>query len=279
MNLREEQSRVSFKVLAQRLAARQSSRLSLQAGDEFINTEIAIIPLGTPVLELPGRQIAPAGQEISFRVSAPDPGGLAVILAARNLPPGSSFDTATGLFSWIPTAKQTGDYRPTFAATNSSAATSVDSVEIRVDLPSGTGLRVEVEDRNGTSDLLKSTMRKSEPALFSLDGSGRAGYIRLAGTPWFATSRTYQALGQPAQAGDMIAIRAAGIESSDEVMVQIGEVAVMPDSVNAVPDSPGSVDVLVRIPEGVAAGDAVPVRITVGVTASNTVTMALESRD
>jgi len=58
-----------------------------------------------PVLKTIGSKCVPVGQPLEFIVSASDPDGDAVTLSAQNLPPGATFDPATGRFRWsAPTA-------------------------------------------------------------------------------------------------------------------------------------------------------------------------------
>jgi len=49
-------------------------------------------------------------QELSFNVAAMDPDDDLLTFTVDGLPPGSSLDTATGLFSWKPTISQSGVY-------------------------------------------------------------------------------------------------------------------------------------------------------------------------
>ncbi len=72
-----------------------------------------------PVLTVPGAQTIAAGQNVSFTVSAVDPDiGQTVVLSAEDLPPGATFNLASRLFSWTPTAPQAGTYTVTFKATD-----------------------------------------------------------------------------------------------------------------------------------------------------------------
>ncbi len=75
-----------------------------------------------PVLTVPGAQIVTSGQNLSFTVSAIDPdAGQTAVLSVENLPPGASFDSAIGLFSWTPTAPHAGANAVSFKATDNGA--------------------------------------------------------------------------------------------------------------------------------------------------------------
>jgi hypothetical protein len=77
------------------------------------------------------------GTNIAIEVTAMDPDGLPVSLAAKSLPSGASFPDvkdvmAHQIFSWIPSAGQAGRYEITFKATGVSNATSEASAVIVV---------------------------------------------------------------------------------------------------------------------------------------------------
>ncbi|TMI14750.1 PKD domain-containing protein [Candidatus Bathyarchaeota archaeon] len=78
----------------------------------------ALVPLA---LAVPGNQTVVAGTWINFTITAASANiGGAVSLSAAGLPAGSSFSHAAGLFSWKPSASQTGSYTIVFTATDSS---------------------------------------------------------------------------------------------------------------------------------------------------------------
>lgn len=81
-----------------------------------------------PVLSVPGPQSGTVGSAIEFFVkgSDPDPADR-VTLSASGLPSAASFDTATGEFSWIPSANQVGSYTVTFTATDDGSPVLKDS--------------------------------------------------------------------------------------------------------------------------------------------------------
>ncbi len=68
---------------------------------------------------------SPVGVAISFTVTATDPDGDKVTLAITGaLPLGSSFASATGVFTWSPTAAQTGPFPITFTASDGTLTTT-----------------------------------------------------------------------------------------------------------------------------------------------------------
>lgn len=69
---------------------------------------------------------------MTFTVSATDPAGLAVTLSVANLPPDSSFNPNTGVFSWTPQTSQAGLYSVPFTATNTAQVSATQSVVIEV---------------------------------------------------------------------------------------------------------------------------------------------------
>lgn len=63
-----------------------------------------------PVLAPIGNISGQEGGLIEFTVSATDPNGDLLTYSATNLPPGATFDTATGVFSWTPGYDQAGNF-------------------------------------------------------------------------------------------------------------------------------------------------------------------------
>lgn len=73
------------------------------------------------------------GETLTFTVSATDKDGDTVTLSADKLPTGAAFDTATGTFTWKPSASQTGTQEITFKAVDQWGASSQAAVTINVD--------------------------------------------------------------------------------------------------------------------------------------------------
>jgi uncharacterized protein (TIGR03437 family) len=126
----------------------------------------------------------------------------------------------------------------------------------------GTILNISAETSGGTVGPMTTTMQSIGPGVFSVDGSGTGqGLIYLAGTSMIATSRDYRGLGQPAEPGDTITIRATGIGSPEGAppTVIIGTFQAYVDSVRAMPGVAGVLEITVDVPLGIQEGDAVPV--------------------
>jgi len=87
-------------------------------------------------LALPRNQTVITGTWINFTVTATSANpARTVTLSASQLPVGASFDPSTGVFSWKPSASQTGYYAITFIATDDSIPpmTSTHPMGIQVD--------------------------------------------------------------------------------------------------------------------------------------------------
>jgi uncharacterized protein (TIGR03437 family) len=114
------------------------SVISISTGNDRVNTneqaeaQIAVLAAPAPVFSLPTTLLVKSGEAISFRVSARDPAGLPVYLAASNLPAGASFGPSSGRFNWTPAPNQEGGYAPMFSAVNSTGFTSSARSEITV---------------------------------------------------------------------------------------------------------------------------------------------------
>lgn len=84
-----------------------------------------------PVLAAIGGKSVPRGNYLTFTVTASDPDGSAIIFGASNLPPGASFDPASGVFLWQPTAA--GDFTAIrFTATDAGDGPLTDAEEISI---------------------------------------------------------------------------------------------------------------------------------------------------
>jgi uncharacterized protein (TIGR03437 family) len=133
-------------------------------------------------------------------------------------------------------------------------------------LPAGTTLAVSVENGAGKSDAVTGVTALAAPALFSIDGTGAGeGLVYLSGTSLMATSRDYRALGQPAQPGDSITIRATGVDpQSLPPLVSVGGMAAKVEAVSALPGMAGVFEITVTVPLGVQPGSAVPIQASFG---------------
>ncbi|WP_158247078.1 putative Ig domain-containing protein [Geothermobacter hydrogeniphilus] len=84
-----------------------------------------------PVLATIGSRTVTARSTLSFVLSASDPDGDTLVYSVVNLPPGASFNAATGSFSWTPADSAVGSYSPTFSVSDGSLSDS-ETVTIEV---------------------------------------------------------------------------------------------------------------------------------------------------
>lgn len=120
-----------------------------------------------PVLDPIGNKSADAFVNLSFTTTASDPNDqiedLLSFSVSPALPPGATYDTATGHFSWTPTPSDAGTYTLTFTA-NDGHATDSETITITVNANNhppvavaggpysgGTGLAIQF-DGSGSSD-------------------------------------------------------------------------------------------------------------------------------
>ena len=145
----------------------------------------------------------------------------------------------------------------------------------------GIRLHITVENEARQGAAFETVMQPPTPGIFARDRSGRGqGLVTFSGTSLLAASRTYEAIGQPAQVGDMLTILATGIDpGSAPPLVRIGDIVVGSRSVAPMPGQAGVFGVEIPVPPGIPEGDAVPLTIlssSVGAPRSNTVTLAIE---
>jgi hypothetical protein len=88
-----------------------------------------------PVLDPIGDKFVDEGALLEFLVTAADPDGDSIVLTTSILPTGATFadsGNGVGLFSWMPDFTQAGDYPVSFYATDESAATDSELIQITV---------------------------------------------------------------------------------------------------------------------------------------------------
>jgi uncharacterized protein (TIGR03437 family) len=175
-------------------------------------------------------------------------------LASGNAPVSDPSGTVTDLAGTQ--VKVNGEY----ASVVYASATRVDFVCPGTD--AGTAMTVSAESGADVAGSQSTTMYQTAPGIYSADGTGTGqGLITLTGTSQLAASRDYLALGQPAEPGNAITIRATGIGALNGAfpMVMIGDVSAQVQSVQAVSGVAGVYDITAEVPLSTQAGDAVPV--------------------
>jgi uncharacterized protein (TIGR03437 family) len=135
---RAQQTSLTFQAVAEPAARLQSATVNAMVGATQVADTVLVLPADGPVLTAPARKLVKIGEEVKFTVEAVDPGDLPVQLAAAGLPEGASFDLATRVFSWVPSAAQAGQYSVMFTGTNSAGQSS--STQVRLDIGRGTPL-------------------------------------------------------------------------------------------------------------------------------------------
>jgi len=100
-----------------------------------VSTVVVVATAKGPVLGLPGSQTVTVGGTLTFMVHATDPNpGAVIVLTAKGLPSGATFDSHTGVFYWIPRADETGSYSMLFFATdkNNPSLQDVKPMDVQV---------------------------------------------------------------------------------------------------------------------------------------------------
>jgi len=121
--------------------------VSLQVSDSSgltvpASTVVLVIATNLPVLSLPGNQTLTVGNTLRFVVKASDANpGAVILLTATWLPPGATFNSVTGVFSWTPSNNQTGTYTIAFSAIDNNNPSQQDtkSMTMQVDPASPSG--------------------------------------------------------------------------------------------------------------------------------------------
>ena len=85
--------------------------VALPAGQVYSGVYTKTTVDQAPVFNATGNKSVAVGTNLTFNVSATDPDGDPLIYSATHLPAGATFNAATQVFSWTPTAAQVpGDY-------------------------------------------------------------------------------------------------------------------------------------------------------------------------
>ena len=113
-------------------------------GSSLATITVNVQALLPPALALPGNRTGVSGSWINFTVTATSPNpARTVTLSASQLPAGAIFDSSIGVFSWKPSASETGYYTITFTATDDSSppmsSTSPMGIQVNQAAPGGSG--------------------------------------------------------------------------------------------------------------------------------------------
>ncbi|HLA40417.1 MAG TPA: putative Ig domain-containing protein, partial [Candidatus Glassbacteria bacterium] len=188
------------------IAQAGSYTVKFSASDGLLTTELPVSITVTrgenrsPVLTGVSNQTVNARVELRFVVTASDPDGDAVTLAARNLPTGAVFSAATGGFSFTPTNEQAGAYQLTFSATDvlgAAAESTMTLTVVGVNRPPVFGQTRSIVGRVGTkldfvisaSDPDGDALTYTSPNAADLGATFNAATQMLSWTP--ATAGTF----------------------------------------------------------------------------------------
>ncbi len=130
---RANQSSLTFQASVDPMAKQQTAIVAAALGDSLVEDKIEVVPGAGPVLTAPEKLTAEWGAPLSFTVTAADPDGQPVQLAADDLPAGASVDATSHVFTWIPKAAQQGPYSIRFTATNSALQSTSAVTALTVD--------------------------------------------------------------------------------------------------------------------------------------------------
>ncbi len=122
---------LNFQAVTHYVTANQVVTISASFQGITASDQITLTP-APPTITAPSHVTAIVGQGTVFTVTATDPAGLAFVLNAAGLPPGSLFNAATGVFTWTPTSDpgQLGTYQVQIKATNLALASSTATIVI-----------------------------------------------------------------------------------------------------------------------------------------------------
>jgi uncharacterized protein (TIGR03437 family) len=132
------QSSVRFRIDAISPVRDHTTTISAQLGADVVQETVSLDSKPGP-LGVPGNLYTKYGTHVQFRVSPSDP---AATLAASDLPSGSVFDTASGLFQWVPGVASQGTHHVVFTEVSptGSSVTAASIIEVDSGAPVVTGI-------------------------------------------------------------------------------------------------------------------------------------------
>jgi uncharacterized protein (TIGR03437 family) len=125
------QATASFQATSSESAGQQSVTIGASLFGAQVTSTISIVADG-PVITVDSQQIVSVGQDLTFTVTATDPGGLVVTQSATGLPTGAAFNRNSGVFRWTPVEDQIGNHNVTFRASNTANQVTEKIVTIEV---------------------------------------------------------------------------------------------------------------------------------------------------
>jgi uncharacterized protein (TIGR03437 family) len=154
---------------------------------------------------------------------------------------------------------------------NNEPATVIDSAPGAVSFlcpasKPGTALTIVIETPAGRSEPVSTTMEEVAPAILTVGGAARNQAMAFIGDALhLATIPNYEFGGHPAETGDTLSVRVAGIPcdnagSTGAPLLKIGTNLLTIASIAPASDHPGTCEVTAVVPGGVS-GDRVPLTL------------------
>lgn len=128
--VRTNQTSLSFEVTSDAAARHQFATVTASAGGAAAKDTIEITAAARPILTVPNAATGRPGRPVHFRVTAETATNQPVQLRATGVPPGATFDAASGAFEWMPV--QVGKYSFSFTADAADGSSSSATVSINV---------------------------------------------------------------------------------------------------------------------------------------------------